>query len=110
MNCPVCGSELREVQKYNISIDICPSCKGVWLDRGELDKIIEAAAYGAPSGRRDDDHDDVLRDRATFDRHDDDDHDEHRSYGRDEHGQRYGNRKRRGSWLSNLLEGFGGDD
>lgn len=42
MNCPVCdGVKMREVQKEGIMIDICPSCKGVWLDRGELDKLME---------------------------------------------------------------------
>ncbi|MBB6454933.1 hypothetical protein HNQ94_003422 [Salirhabdus euzebyi] len=41
MLCPVCDSvNLREIEKHNILIDTCPSCKGVWLDRGELDKII----------------------------------------------------------------------
>ncbi|WP_239618157.1 zf-TFIIB domain-containing protein [Cohnella mopanensis] len=42
MNCPVCeGSRMREVEKNGILIDVCPSCKGVWLDRGELDKLME---------------------------------------------------------------------
>ncbi|WP_047985695.1 TFIIB-type zinc ribbon-containing protein [Ornithinibacillus californiensis] len=40
MNCPVCdGVRMREVQKDDVLIDICPNCKGVWLDRGELEKI-----------------------------------------------------------------------
>lgn len=42
MNCPVCeSSRMREVEKDGILIDICPICKGVWLDRGELDKLME---------------------------------------------------------------------
>ena len=41
MNCPVCdGVRMREVEKDGIMIDVCPSCKGVWLDRGELDKLL----------------------------------------------------------------------
>ncbi|QHW33677.1 zf-TFIIB domain-containing protein [Paenibacillus rhizovicinus] len=41
MNCPVCeNSRMREVEKNGILIDVCPSCKGVWLDRGELDKLM----------------------------------------------------------------------
>ncbi|WP_027092813.1 zf-TFIIB domain-containing protein [Cohnella thermotolerans] len=41
MNCPVChDSRMREVEKNGVLIDICPSCKGVWLDRGELDKLM----------------------------------------------------------------------
>ncbi|WP_028559538.1 zf-TFIIB domain-containing protein [Paenibacillus pinihumi] len=42
MNCPVCDNvKMREVEKDGILIDICPSCKGVWLDRGELEKLME---------------------------------------------------------------------
>ncbi|NBD26891.1 TFIIB-type zinc ribbon-containing protein [Paenibacillus glycinis] len=41
MNCPICNdSRMREVEKDGILIDVCPSCKGVWLDRGELDKLM----------------------------------------------------------------------
>ena len=40
MNCPVCDDvRMREVEKENIMIDVCPSCKGVWLERGELEKL-----------------------------------------------------------------------
>ena len=35
MNCPVCETRMREIQKYGVEVDICPDCKGVWLDRGE---------------------------------------------------------------------------
>lgn len=41
--CPVCHMDMRETPKYGVLIDICPSCKGVWLDRGELQKIITLA-------------------------------------------------------------------
>lgn len=42
MNCPVCeGTRMREVEKDGILIDVCPNCKGVWLDRGELDKLMQ---------------------------------------------------------------------
>ena len=42
MNCPVCDDiKLREVQKEGVLIDVCPNCKGVWLDRGELDKLMQ---------------------------------------------------------------------
>ena len=39
MNCPNCVNEMQEMKKYDVDIDYCPSCKGVWLDRGEIDKI-----------------------------------------------------------------------
>ncbi len=42
MNCPVCSNtSLVMSERQGIEIDYCPSCRGVWLDRGELDKIIE---------------------------------------------------------------------
>ncbi len=42
MNCPVCkDTVLLMTDKKGIEIDYCPNCRGVWLDRGELDKIIE---------------------------------------------------------------------
>jgi Zn-finger nucleic acid-binding protein len=41
MKCPVCQTELQIAVRAGIEIDYCPTCRGVWLDRGELDKIIE---------------------------------------------------------------------
>jgi Zn-finger nucleic acid-binding protein len=48
MKCPVCpNSALVMTDRQGIEIDYCPSCRGVWLDRGELDKIIERSALPA---------------------------------------------------------------
>ncbi|MBD3653397.1 zf-TFIIB domain-containing protein [Kangiella sp.] len=45
MQCPVCdGVDLAMTTREGIEIDYCPKCRGVWLDRGELDKIIERSA------------------------------------------------------------------
>ena len=41
MLCPVCKVALTMSDRQGIEIDYCPQCRGVWLDRGELDKIIE---------------------------------------------------------------------
>ena len=41
MLCPVCKTGLSMSDRSGVEIDFCPSCRGVWLDRGELDKIIE---------------------------------------------------------------------
>ncbi|MDQ3145130.1 MAG: zf-TFIIB domain-containing protein [Pseudomonadota bacterium] len=50
MACPVDGTVLTMSERAGIEIDYCPTCRGVWLDRGELDKIIErnAGEAGAP--------------------------------------------------------------
>lgn len=41
MNCPSCNETLLMTERQGIEIDYCPKCRGVWLDKGELDKIIE---------------------------------------------------------------------
>jgi hypothetical protein len=57
MNCPVCNVQLVMSERQGIEIDYCPQCRGVWLDRGELDKIIErSTSETAPVGRREGDH------------------------------------------------------
>ena len=43
MDCPVDGTTLLMSDRQGIEIDYCPKCRGVWLDRGELDKLIEKA-------------------------------------------------------------------
>jgi uncharacterized protein len=58
VNCPVDGTRITISERSGIEIDYCPTCRGVWLDRGELDKIIDRAATGdhAPADHeRDDD-------------------------------------------------------
>ncbi len=48
MLCPVCKTQaLTMSERQGIEIDYCPHCRGVWLDRGELDKIIERSATGS---------------------------------------------------------------
>lgn len=50
MLCPVCHTGLNMSERQGVEIDYCPQCRGVWLDRGELDKIIERSAQAdAPS-------------------------------------------------------------
>ncbi|NWG04224.1 MAG: zf-TFIIB domain-containing protein [Syntrophaceae bacterium] len=44
MNCPLFSIELKMAYRQGVEIDYCPQCRGVWLDRGELDKIIERSA------------------------------------------------------------------
>jgi Zn-finger nucleic acid-binding protein len=41
MTCPSCGGELLELERSGVKIDACRQCRGVWLDRGELDNILE---------------------------------------------------------------------
>ena len=48
MTCPVDGATLTMSERQGIEIDYCPTCRGVWLDRGELDKIIERSEASQP--------------------------------------------------------------
>ena len=53
MKCPIDGETLVIADRQGVEIDYCPACRGVWLDRGELDKIIErseAPRAAAPQG------------------------------------------------------------
>ncbi|WP_395015882.1 zf-TFIIB domain-containing protein [Dongia sp.] len=49
MLCPVCKVDLIMTERQNVEIDYCPKCRGIWLDRGELDKIIERSAASNPA-------------------------------------------------------------
>jgi Zn-finger nucleic acid-binding protein len=66
VKCPIDQAELVMAERQGVEIDYCPKCRGVWLDRGELDKIVERAEqfeasrtqYSEPAQKRyrDDDH------------------------------------------------------
>jgi hypothetical protein len=63
MKCPNCNETLLMTHRNNIEIDYCPSCRGIWLDKGELDKLLE---YDA---RADEERDNRYDDRRYDDRH-----------------------------------------
>ena len=48
MKCPVDGATLVMADRQGVEIDYCPECRGVWLDRGELDQIIERSTPAVP--------------------------------------------------------------
>jgi uncharacterized protein len=99
MKCPVCDVPLSMSSREGVEIDFCPQCRGVWLDRGELDKVIErAAAAMAPassaSGRGRD-----YEDRGRYD--DDRRHEDRRPYGDD---RRPDKKRKKRSFLQDLFE------
>ena len=95
MKCPIDEETLVITERQGIEIDYCPRCRGVWLDRGELDKLV----------RRDDDEWRGEDDRWRGDRDDDRERHYDREYDREHDRPRYPRKKR---WLSEMFE-FGGD-
>jgi uncharacterized protein len=103
LRCPIDGSRLVQTERSEILVDACPECRGVWLDRGELDRILVKERQWA-SGDPDED---FFREaegrrpppppRREPERYDDRDRD-------DNGGKR---KKRRGGFLEDLFEGFG---
>lgn len=55
MKCPNCNETLVMTERSGVEIDYCPNCRGVWLDRGELDKIIDRSVQQTPTNPRPDD-------------------------------------------------------
>ena len=70
MKCPVDNAELSISDRQGVEIDFCPQCRGVWLDRGELDKILERSTSFDDRGGRGRDRND--RDDRRRDDDDDD--------------------------------------
>ena len=108
MKCPMdTDVDLVMTDRQGIEIDYCPKCRGVWLDRGELDKLIDRSATAAPAPQQAYQEQSFLpqqdpRQRQDHDyrehrRYDDDD-DEHRRY---QHG---GGHHKRKSFLSNIFD------
>lgn len=101
MKCPVDGAALVMTERSGVEIDYCPQCRGVWLDRGELDKIIDRATPAVTlqepareAARRDEPRrDEPRRDERRDDGHRDDRHrdDDYR-------------KKRRGSLLGDIFD------
>ena len=87
MLCPVCKVDLLLSEKQGIEIDYCPKCRGIWLDRGELDKIVEKSANVEDNFR--------LKERNTNTNYRDDD-DRYKSQGY--------NKNKRKSFLGDLFD------
>jgi Zn-finger nucleic acid-binding protein len=103
MNCPKCQNVMREREKGDIIIDICSNCRGIFLDAGELEKLVAA--------------EERVFERRGWDYDDDDDDDDYkrRGYREDNRGrvQTYEARspqhppKKKKSFLSSMFESFG---
>ena len=89
MKCPTCPDSILSItDRQGVEIDYCPQCRGVWLDRGELDKLMAIGANQPPAQRP-----------AMVSRPDFVDSDDHKSYG----SQGYPSRRRK-SWLNDIFD------
>ncbi|MBK1972643.1 zf-TFIIB domain-containing protein [Campylobacter sp. TTU-622] len=79
MLCPVCNVDLMMSDRNGVEIDYCPKCRGVWLDRGELDKIIE---------------------RSTITSY----NQSYNSHSQHDHHNNYYKKKKRESWLGEIFD------
>lgn len=86
--CPKCGGEMRAYERNNVTIDQCADCRGIFLDRGELEQLVDAeASYYERGSRREPDLD--------------------RGFGSDEHDDEHRGKqggRRRGGFLGNLFD------
>lgn len=92
MKCPNCNETLVMADRQGVEIDYCPKCRGVWLDKGELDKIIERSSQIQPGYTNNPDANSQYRDR-------DDDY----TYNQNQRGQPYPQKKKRG-FLGDLFD------
>lgn len=93
--CPACRVDLVMSERNGVEIDYCPKCRGVWLDRGELDKILERAASELPRGAGSPQS--APRLDRPFEKHDSD---EYPTYGHQGHGKHH----KRKSFLHDLFD------
>ena len=100
MQCPIDGATLVMSERQGIEIDYCPQCRGVWLDRGEIDKIVERSVGAPQSGGYQQPRQEQRQEKRDERRYEK--RDERRDYD-DDH--RYDKRRshHRESWLGDLF-------
>ncbi len=96
MKCPNCEEILVMTERQGVEIDYCPKCRGVWLDKGELDKIIEKSAST--------DSNQPLKQPLDRNRRDDDDDDDDRFFNKNRGYDNHPKHKRKGGFLGDLFD------
>ena len=116
MKCPVCKDvTLLMSEKKGIEIDYCPECRGIWLDRGELEKLIEKEeiynkehyeSKRESKEYRDDKYDDKYEDKYSERKQYHDDYDYDEKYYKN---NKYSKKRRKESFMEEIFDIFGGD-
>lgn len=116
MKCPVCKDvTLLMSEKKGVEIDYCPECRGIWLDRGELEKLIEKeVTYNESHYERRETSRDERDYTREYDRDYERDHDRNRKYIKDDYysdkyydKKKYPRKKKRESFLEDIFDVFG---
>ncbi len=103
--CPKCQGKMRTYERNGVTVDQCEDCRGIFLDRGELERLIDLEGGGSAPERGHDDRDRHREDDRHESHHGHGHHDERDDYGEGRHGRR---RTSATSFLGDLLGG-GGD-
>ena len=80
MKCPNCSETLLMSQRNNVEIDYCPNCRGIWLDKGELDKLLEYDERRSSSSDQRSYDDRSREDQRRYDHRDKDYYDDRHKY------------------------------
>jgi uncharacterized protein len=94
MKCPICNVNLVMSDRQGIEIDYCPECRGVWLDRGELDKLIEKSASHTSQQVSRPQQEPTYHQTNTYQNHTPDNHQQHNNY----------QHKKKESWLGDVFD------
>ena len=101
--CPKCHGAMRTYERSGVTVDQCAECRGVFLDRGELERLVDAEtswhAQRAPAQPAP-----QYRDSQERDSRDSRDSYGHQSYGHESYGQGHGSKKRRKSFMEELFD------
>ena len=94
LTCPKCGGQMRSYERNGVTVDQCTECRGIFLDRGELERLVDAENSHYEREYSDRDRDRGYEDRPPRDRD-------------DEHRDRKPKKSKKKSFLENLMEGIG---
>lgn len=104
MKCPVCNDvNLVMSERSGIEIDYCPQCRGVWLDRGELDKIIERSSDNVPQ-QQSRHYEEPRRDNYERQKYEEKRYDDRRYYDDDYHKHGHYSKYKKRNFLSDIFD------
>ena len=104
MTCPKCGGQMRQYERNGVTVDQCTECRGIFLDRGELERLVDAeqAWHSAERGAAQREPGYQPGYQRSYRDHDSDEYPTVGQHGPGQHG--HGRRKKRGGFLEELFD------